>query len=172
MAGQTAQQPAVEEPVVGTPPGPQQADDQTPVPEQLVEKTAEQSTSVPSMNPAKVDTMAPREPDLAEEQQPEVAQSILANATAHGKALVVMESADSRPAPPPKQEAKEEEVEEVLGRPQDRRQHVYVSRYRNDEWVMHEEIPEVEETLRVERAAKRLVTEVQVYLVLVLDPVV
>jgi hypothetical protein len=28
---------------------------------------------------------------------------------------------------------------------------------------MHEEIPKVEETLRVERAAKRLVTEVQVY---------
>jgi hypothetical protein len=42
--------------------------------------------------------------------------------------------------------------------------HVYVSRYRNDEWVMHEEILEIEETLRVERAAKRLVTEVQVYL--------
>jgi len=104
--------------------------------------------------------MAPREPDLAEEQQPEVAQSILADATAHGKALVVMESTDSRPAPPPEQEAEEEEVEEVLGRPQDRRQHVYVSRYQNDEWVMHEEIPEVEETLRVERAAKRLVTEV------------
>ena len=108
--------------------------------------------------------MAPSEPDQAEEQQPEVAQSVLADATARGKALVVVESADSRPAPPPKQEAEYEEVEEVLGRPQDRRQHVYVSRYRNDEWVMHEEIPEVEETLRVERAAKRLVTEVQVCL--------
>ena len=58
----------------------------------------------------------------------------------------------------------EEEVEEVLGHPQDRRQHVYVSRYRNDGWVMHKEIPEVEETLRVDRAAKRLVTEVQVRL--------
>jgi hypothetical protein len=30
---------------------------------------------------------------------------------------------------------------------------------------MHEEILEIEETLRVEQAAKRLVTEVQVYLV-------
>ena len=108
--------------------------------------------------------MAPRELDLAEEQQPEVAQYVLADATARGKALVVVESTNSRPAPPPEQEAEEEEVEEVLGRPQDRRQHVYVSRYRNDEWVMHEEIPEVEETLRVERAAKRLVTEVQVCL--------
>jgi len=29
---------------------------------------------------------------------------------------------------------------------------------------MHEEIPEVEETLKVEQAAKRLVTEVQVCL--------
>ena len=106
--------------------------------------------------------MAPREPDLAEEQQPEVAQSTLADATARGKAMVVVESADSRPALPPEQEAKEEEVEEVLGRPQDRRQHVYVSCWRNDEWVMYEEIPEVEETLRVEWAAKRLVTEVQV----------
>ena len=48
--------------------------------------------------------MAPREPDLAEEQQPEVAQSILADALARGKALVVVESADSRPAPPPEQE--------------------------------------------------------------------
>ena len=76
--------------------------------------------------------------------------------------MVVTETIDSRPAPPPKQEAVEDEVEEVLGHPQDKRQHVYVSRWRNDEWVMHEEIPEVEETLRVERAVKRLVTEVQV----------
>ena len=53
-------------------------------------------------------------------------------------------------------------MEEVLGRPQDKRQHVYVSRWRNDQWVVHEEILEVEETKKVERAAKRLVTEVQV----------
>ena len=150
----------MEEPIVGTLPGPQQADDQTPVPEQLVKKTTEQNTSAPSTNPAETDTTVPRELDLAEGQQPEVAQNMFADATARGKALVVVESANSRPVPPPEQEAEEEEVEEVLGRPQDRRQHVYVSRYRNDEWVMHEEIPEVEETLRVERAAKHLVTEV------------
>ena len=132
--------------------------------ERLVEKIAEQSTSALSMNPAEADTMAPREPDLAEEQQPEVAQSVLADATARGKALVVVESADSKPASPPEQEAEEEEVEEVLGRPQDRRQHVYVSHWWNDKWVMHEEILEVEETLRVEQAAKRLMTEVQVCL--------
>ena len=73
MAGKIAQQPAVEEPVVGTPPGPQQEDDQTLVPERLVEKTAGQSTSAPSTNPAEANTLAPREPDQAEEQQPEVA---------------------------------------------------------------------------------------------------
>ena len=150
--------------MAGTPPGPQQADDQTPVPEQ--------NTSAPSTNPDEADATAPRELDLAEGQQPEAARNMVADATARGKALVVVESADPGPGPPPAQEAEEDEVEEILGRPQDRRQHVYVSRYRNDEWVMHEEIPEVEETLRVERAAKRLVTEVQVYLALVLDPVV
>ena len=93
-----------------------------------------------------------------------MAQSTVADATARGKAMVVAETADSRPAPPPEQEAEEEEVQEVLGRPQDRRQHVYVSRWRNNEWVMHEEIPEVKETLKVERAAKRLVIKVQVCL--------
>ena len=89
---------------------------------------------------------------------------MLADAMARGKAIVVAETINSRPALPPEQEAKEDEVEEILGHPQDKRQHVYVSRRRNDEWVMHEEIPEVEETLKVERAAKRLVTEVQVCL--------
>ena len=78
--------------------------------------------------------------------------------------MVVAVTTDSRPAPPPKQEAEEDEVEEILGRPQDKRQHVYVSHWQNDKWVMHKEILEVEETLRVERAAKRLVTEVQVCL--------
>ena len=108
--------------------------------------------------------MAPREPDRAEEQQPELAQNTLADATARGKAIVVAETTISGPAPPPEQEVEEDEVEEILGRPKDKRQHVYVSRRRNDEWVMHEEIPEIEETLKVERAAKRLVTEVQVCL--------
>ena len=81
-----------------------------------------------------------------------------------GKAIVVAETIDSRPAPPREQEVEEDEVEEILGRPQDKRQHVYVSRWRNNKWVMHEEILEVKETLKVERAAKRLVTEVQVCL--------
>ena len=104
--------------------------------------------------------MAPREPDRAEEQQPELAQNTFADAAARGKAIVVAETTISGPVPPPEQEAEEDEVEEILGHPKDKRQHVYVSRRRNDEWVMHEEIPEIEETLKVERAAKRLVTEV------------
>ena len=87
--------------MAGTPPGPQQADDQMPVPEQLVKKTTEQNTSAPSTNPAEVDTMAPRELDLAEGQQLEVAQNVFADATVHGKALVIVESANSRPVPPP-----------------------------------------------------------------------
>ena len=91
----------MEERVEGTPSGPQQADDQTLVPERLVENTAEQSTSAPSTNLAEADTLAPREPDQAEEQQPKVAESTLVDAVAHGKALVVVETADSRPAPPP-----------------------------------------------------------------------
>ena len=134
------------------------------VPEQLVKERTEPSTSALSTTPAEGDTLAPKGPDQAKEQQPEVAQSTLADAMARGKAIVVAETTNSRPAPPLEQEAEEDEVEEILGHPQDKRQHVYVSRWRNDEWVMHEEIPEVEETLRVERAAKRLVTEVQVWL--------
>ena len=86
--------------------------------------------------------MAPREPDQAEEQQPELAQNMLTDATTRGKAIVVAETTISGPAPPPEQEAEEDEVEEILGRPKDKRQHVYVLRRRNNEWVMYEEIPE------------------------------
>ena len=140
----------MEEPVEEIPPEPQQTSGQTSVLEQLVEKTDEQSTSASSTNPAEGDTSAPSGPDQAKEQQPEVAQSTLADATVRGKAIVVAETTNSRQAPLPKQEAEEDKVEEVLGRPQDKRQHVYVSRWRNDQWVMHEEIPEVEETMKVE----------------------
>ena len=73
--------------------------------------------------------MAPREPDRAEEQQPEVAQNASADATARGKAIVIAKAANSGPAPLPEHEAEEDEVEEVLGHPQDKRQHVYVSRW-------------------------------------------
>ena len=146
----TSQQPAMEEPIVEDPPEPQQISDQTTVPEQVVEGRAEPSTGAPSINPAEEDTSAPRVTDQTEEQQSKVAQSTSADAMARGKAIVIAEVANSGPALLPEHEAEEDEVEEVLGRPQDKRQHVYVSRWRNDQWVVHEEIPEVEETMKVE----------------------
>ena len=58
--------------------------------------------------------------------------------------------------------ASDDEVEEIQGRPQDGRQHVYVWRQRGDHFIGHEELAETEEAARVERAAKRLVDEVKV----------
>ena len=49
-----------------------------------------------------------------------MAQSTFADATARGKAIVIAEAANSGPAPLPEEEAKEDEVEEVLGCPQDK----------------------------------------------------
>jgi len=60
------------------------------------------------------------------------------------------------------QAASDDEVEEIQGRPQDGRQHVYVWRQRGDHFIGHEELAETEEAARVERAAKRLVDEVNV----------
>ena len=117
LAERAAQRPVVEEPEEEISLEPQQMGDQTSVPEQLVEKTTEQSTSALSTNPAEAGTLAQKEPVQAEEQQSRLAQSMLADATARGKAIVVAETADSRPAPPPEQEAKEDEVEEFLGHP-------------------------------------------------------
>ena len=137
---QTAQQPATEEAIVEDLSGPQQASSQTTVPEQVVEGPAEPGTSAPSAKPTEGNT------------------SVYVDDAARGKAMVIAEAADIGLAPRPK----EDKVEEVLGHPQDKRQHVYVSCWRNDQWVVHEEIPEVEETKKVERAVKRLVMEVQV----------
>ena len=60
------------------------------------------------------------------------------------------------------QEASDDDVEEVQGRPRDGRQHVYVWRQRGDHFIGHEELAETEEAARVERTAKRLVDEVKV----------
>jgi len=60
------------------------------------------------------------------------------------------------------QTAFDDEVEEIQGRPQDGRQHVYVWRQRGDHFIGHEELAETEEAARVERAAKQLVDEVKV----------
>ena len=130
---------------------------------QGVKGRAEPNISASSTNPAEGDTSAPRVMGQTEEQWPEArAQSTFVDAVARGKAIVIAEATNSGPAPIPEEEAKEDELEEVLGHPQDKRQHVYVSRWRNDQWVVHEEILEVEETMKVERATKRLVMEVQV----------
>ncbi|XP_021306280.1 uncharacterized protein LOC110431500 [Sorghum bicolor] len=59
------------------------------------------------------------------------------------------------------QEASDDEVEEIQGRPHDGRQHVFVWRQRGDHFIGHEELAETEEAARVERAAKRLVDEVK-----------
>jgi len=60
------------------------------------------------------------------------------------------------------QTASDDEVEEIQGRPQDGRQHVYVWRQRGDHFIGHEELAETEEATRVERAANRLVDEVKI----------
>ena len=160
---QTTQQPTTEEAIVEDPLGPQQASSQTTVPERVVEGPAEPGTSAPSAKPAEGNTSASRVIEQTEVQWLEVrAQTTSTDAAAHGKAVVITDAADAEPALGPVEEAEEDEVEEVLGHPQDKRQHVYVSRWQNNQWVIHEEIPEVEETKKVERAAKRLVTEVQV----------
>ena len=127
----------------------------------MVEVLAELGTSAPSAKPAEGNTSASMVTEQTEEQRPEVrAQTTFTDAVTHGKAVVITDTADARPALGLKEEPEEDEVEEVLGHPQDKRQHVYVSRWQNDQWVVHEEIPEVEETKKVERAAKRLVMEV------------
>ena len=56
----------------------------------------------------------------------------------------------------------DDEVEEIQGRPQDGRQHVFVWRQCGDHFIGHEELAETEEVARVERATKRLVEEVKV----------
>ena len=160
---QTAQQPTIEEPIVENPSRPQQASSQTTVPEQVVEGPAEPGKSALSAKATEGNTLASRITEQTEVQQPEVrAQTTSTNAAAHGKAVVITDAADAGPAPGPEEEPEEDEVEEVLGHLQDKRQHVYVSCWWKDQWVIHEEIPEVEETKKVEWAAKRLVTEVQV----------
>ena len=154
---QTTQQPVTEEAIAKDPSGPQQGSSQTTVPEQVVEGPTEPGISAPSTRPAEGNTSASR----VIEQRLEVrAQTTFIDAAAYGKVVVITDAADARPAPGPEEGPKEDKVEEVLGHPQDKQQHVYVSCWQNDQWVVHEEIPEVEETKKVERAAKWLVTEV------------
>ena len=121
ISEKTTQQPAIEETIAEGPPEPQTTSGQTTVPEQGVEGRAEPSTSAPSTEPAEGNTSASRVTEQTEEQRPKVrAQSTFVDATAHGKAIVITEAANARPAPRPKEEHEEDEVEEVLGRPQDK----------------------------------------------------
>jgi len=150
-AEQTAQRPTIEEPIVEDPSGPQQESSQTIVPEQAVEGRAEPSMSAPSTKPAEGNTSASRVTEQTEEQQLEVrAQPTFTGAEDRGKALVIVEAANTGSAPTPEDVPEEDKVEEVLGHPQDKRQHVYVSHWWNDQWVVHEEILKVEETKKVE----------------------
>ena len=59
--------------------------------------------------------------EQTEEQRPEVrAQTTFTDVVAHGKAVVIIDAADAEPAPGPIEEPEEDEVEEVLGHPQDK----------------------------------------------------
>ena len=60
------------------------------------------------------------------------------------------------------QATSDDKMEEIQGRPQDGRQHVFVWRQRGDHFIGHEELAETKEAARVECAAKRLVKEVKV----------
>ena len=108
----------MEEPIAESPPEPQQTSSQTTVPEQVVEGRAEPSTSALSTNPTEGDTSALGVTGQTEERWPELRpQSTLVDAAAHGKAIVIAEATNSGPAPVPEEEAEEDKVEEVLGRP-------------------------------------------------------
>ena len=108
----------MEEPIAEGPPEPQNTSSQTTVPEQGVKGRAEPSTSALSTNPTEGNTSAPRVIGQTEEQWPEViAQSTFVDAVARGKAIVIAEAANSGPAPIPKEEPEEGEVQEVLGCP-------------------------------------------------------
>ena len=117
-AEHTTQWPTIEEPIAEDSSGPQQTNSQATVPEQQVEGRAEPSMGAPSTKPAEGNTSTSRVIDQTEEQQPEVgAQSTFVDATARGKAIVIVEAAKARPAPRSEEEPEEDEVEEVLGRP-------------------------------------------------------
>jgi hypothetical protein len=59
-------------------------------------------------------------------------------------------------------ESDDDVIKEIQGHPQDGWQHVYICRECEDHCICHEELSIDEETERVERAARRLIREVQV----------
>jgi len=115
---ETAQQPVTEEAISEDPSLPQQGSSHTIVPEQVVEVPIEPSMSASSTRPAEGNTSTSRVTEQTKERQPEVrAQPTFLDAEDHGKALVITEAANARSAPTPEDVPKEDEVEEVLGRP-------------------------------------------------------
>ena len=88
----------------------------------MVEGTAELGTSAPGAKPVEGNTSASRVMEQTEEQWLEVrAQPTFTDAAACGKAVVITDAADAEPAPGPIEEPEEDEVEDVLGHPQDKR---------------------------------------------------
>jgi len=117
-AERTAQQPTTEESIVEDPLRPQQANRQTTVTQQVVERIAEAGTSALSAKPAEGNTLASRVVEQTEEQRSEVrAHTMFIDAAARGKAVVIIDAADAGPAPGPEEEPEEDKVEEVLGHP-------------------------------------------------------
>ena len=96
----------------------------------MVEGPAEPGKSASSAKSAEGNTSASRVIEQTEEQRSKVrAQTTFIDATARGKVVVITDAADAGPASGLEEEPKEDEVEEVLGHLQDKRQHVYVSRW-------------------------------------------
>jgi hypothetical protein len=110
---------------------------------------------------------------LTKEQVPETSQSMpeqttattsltqggLPDAAARGKTATTTSTiglSQEQEQAGAEQEVKSDDdvIEEILGHPQDGRQHVYVYRERGDHYVCHEEISIDEEIERVERAAR------------------
>lgn len=85
---------------------------------------------------------------------------------AGGQAENVVLALGARRAQPPPEPEEPEVMEEIQGHPQgggqESQQRVYMSCWRKDHWVTHEEILEDEEADRVEQATKALMEEVKV----------
>ena len=87
----------------------------------MVEGPAEPGTSASSAEPTEGNTSASRVTEQTEEQRPEVrAQTTFTDAAARGKAMVIIDAANAGPALGLEEEPEEDEVEEVLGHPQDK----------------------------------------------------
>jgi len=122
----------------------------TPPPSSVVEEQNKAQTTPPSEG--RRGPTPPRAEASSPKGSPSQDQGLVIPVTAAG---VTAEGEETRAA-------SDDEVEEIQGRPHDGRQHVYVWRQRGDHFIGHEELAEIEEAARVERAAKRLVDEVKV----------